>query len=402
MRSFINWVAQRDDAPRRTAYGDSSTRYYSSTPSSSAASSTEYGGGNESNGTVVPLVPTSSSGISRRPLTQPFRMDGVTYASKDDKRNVQFVCHLPPGSVHTAKAQQLAGVIYTGHTPPQQQTYRRVGASSDGGGRQHLITLGDEPHPGLRTTAARRDVLVDSPHDMGDDDEERGRWRPQQHRSLPMRDQPSSHYPPDHEQNRDVERVVVVTEDDDGDDDVGEIIQLPPPRRGMMTTNSQRGQKFVDHEDEDDDGRQYPYSPPPPTAPTALSAVRGGNRYTNSNSRPRGGIGGRGFRHQGATHTTYNIRNKDKERQLFVSAPSDSREAVVHSEIVSIMTARNPDEVSVPSPHVEASGWEKLEATKCWNLLLTISWLFCFSRQLPCYRTALKSRGKRGSETERY
>lgn len=41
-----------------------------------------------------------------------------------------------------------------------------------------------------------------------------------------------------------------------------------------------------------------------------------------------------GFRHNSETHTTYNIKNKDSGRQLFVSAPIGSREAAVHDQVV--------------------------------------------------------------------
>lgn len=41
-----------------------------------------------------------------------------------------------------------------------------------------------------------------------------------------------------------------------------------------------------------------------------------------------------GFRHQSDTHTTYNIKNRESGRQLFVSAPIGSREAAIHDQIV--------------------------------------------------------------------
>jgi hypothetical protein len=47
--------------------------------------------------------------LSRR-STDP---DNVTYASKDEQRNVQFVCHLPAGSQHAAQAQKIAGAIFS-------------------------------------------------------------------------------------------------------------------------------------------------------------------------------------------------------------------------------------------------------------------------------------------------
>jgi hypothetical protein len=41
-----------------------------------------------------------------------------------------------------------------------------------------------------------------------------------------------------------------------------------------------------------------------------------------------------GFRHQSDTHTTYNIKNREDGRQLFVSAPIGSREAAIHDQVV--------------------------------------------------------------------
>lgn len=40
-----------------------------------------------------------------------------------------------------------------------------------------------------------------------------------------------------------------------------------------------------------------------------------------------------GFRHQSASHITYNITDKDGRRQLFVSAPVGSREADTHDYV---------------------------------------------------------------------
>jgi len=244
---------------------------------------------------------------------------------------------------------------------------------------------------------------VDNAYDIGEEEEEgledrgRGRWRPPPTPSSLFQEQPrlgNSGYPL-RKKDSNMERVVVVNEEDDGEE--GEIIESP--RRRAMMTNNPRGQTYMDEGDDngssigntiadrgrqhhqyehdspqasapmysstpattvtrtttrksfrpsvyeksatsdtaygDDDGHQYPYSPPP-TPPTTVASARGG-------ASGGGGGGGRGFRHQGTTHTTYNIRNKDKGRQLFASAPSNSREAAVHEEIVSIMAVQDSD-----------------------------------------------------------
>ena len=63
----------------------------------------------------------ASTAISRRDensprilVRSPMGPNGVTYASKDDKRNAQFVCHLPEGSEHATQAQKIAASMYSG------------------------------------------------------------------------------------------------------------------------------------------------------------------------------------------------------------------------------------------------------------------------------------------------
>jgi hypothetical protein len=64
--------------------------------------------------------------------------DRVTYASRDRKKDVQFVCHLPTGSRHAAQAQQIAGQIYT-DTGPQ------IGLLGSGpASGQQLLESGEE------------------------------------------------------------------------------------------------------------------------------------------------------------------------------------------------------------------------------------------------------------------
>jgi hypothetical protein len=64
--------------------------------------------------------------------------DRVTYASRDRKKDVQFVCHLPTGSRHAAQAQQIAGQIYT-DTGPQIGLLESGPASG-----QQLLESGEE------------------------------------------------------------------------------------------------------------------------------------------------------------------------------------------------------------------------------------------------------------------
>lgn len=55
--------------------------------------------------------------------------NSVTYASKDEKRNAQFVCHLPAGSEHAVQAQKIAAAMYSGR-PGETSTRgdRRLGS----------------------------------------------------------------------------------------------------------------------------------------------------------------------------------------------------------------------------------------------------------------------------------
>lgn len=55
--------------------------------------------------------------------------DRVTYASRDRKKDVEFVCHLPTGSRHAADAQLIAGHIYTDTSPPMG--WLRSGTATD-------------------------------------------------------------------------------------------------------------------------------------------------------------------------------------------------------------------------------------------------------------------------------
>jgi hypothetical protein len=72
------------------------------------------------------------------------------------------------------------------------------------------------------------------------------------------------------------------------------------------------------------------------TASSAVSTVSAGRNTQQS---------GAGFRHQSVTHVTYNIKNKENGRQLFVSAPVGSREALVHDQVAA--RAANAASVSI-------------------------------------------------------
>lgn len=87
MASFFRWIAASDSPP----------------PSASTTNSHR---------SVVTIRKEKDRAlpVSRR-STDP---DTVTYASKDDRRNIQFVAHLPAGSHHAGQAQQIAGSIFTG------------------------------------------------------------------------------------------------------------------------------------------------------------------------------------------------------------------------------------------------------------------------------------------------
>lgn len=67
--------------------------------------------------------------------------DRVTYASRDRKKDVEFVCNLPIGSRHAAQAQQIVGHIYT-DTRPQ------IGSLGSGAalGQQFLEHEGEGRH----------------------------------------------------------------------------------------------------------------------------------------------------------------------------------------------------------------------------------------------------------------
>ena len=209
MNSLVRWMTAPDDTPRRA-------------PSR----------GNAHNAVAL----RGNSRQLSRSADEGSQFDGVTYASKDDKRNVQFICHLPAGSQHAEQAQKIAGAIYTGR--PSQANGKI--SSSGSGGRTNLL----ENSSRASLPAHQDREAVD--RGLRHDDEDR----------------------------RDI-RVIVDDEEEEHD-------------RSQLRDTDMRGQ---------------------------------------SSRKPSG------FRHNSDTHTTYNMTDYGGRRKLFVSAPSNSREAEMHDQV---------------------------------------------------------------------
>ena len=111
MASVLRWITARDDPPPRSR---------PSNPSSGDRHS------------AIAVIPPRGNDDTSRTLfkTSQVSRDGVTYASRDDKRNVEFVCHLPEGSRHARQAQEIAGGIYSGRSGEGKGLVRTIGKDS--------------------------------------------------------------------------------------------------------------------------------------------------------------------------------------------------------------------------------------------------------------------------------
>lgn len=116
MAAIFKWITARDDEPPPPPPSPSSSQ-----PSRSASLS----GGRQVNA-LVRRGDTSSHTIARSAKGP----NSVTYASKDEKRNATFVCHLPAGSEHAMQAQKIAAAMYSGRPGGETSTQgdRRLGS----------------------------------------------------------------------------------------------------------------------------------------------------------------------------------------------------------------------------------------------------------------------------------
>lgn len=92
MASIVRWITRRDERPPASFHSHSSTS------------------GSRPSTIIVRREETSPRTIIRSPMGP----NSVTYASKDEKRNAQFICHLPAGSEHVMQAQNIAASMYSG------------------------------------------------------------------------------------------------------------------------------------------------------------------------------------------------------------------------------------------------------------------------------------------------
>jgi hypothetical protein len=111
MASIVRWITGRDERPPATLHSHSSNS------------------GSRPSTIIVRREENSPRTIVRSPMGP----NSVTYASKDEKRNAQFVCHLPEGSEHAMQAQKIAASMYSGR-PAKGNTRgdKLLGDSSSG------------------------------------------------------------------------------------------------------------------------------------------------------------------------------------------------------------------------------------------------------------------------------
>lgn len=89
MASIMRWITGRDERPPTTHSSHSGSR-------------------------AATVIVRRDENSPRTIIRSPMGLNSVTYASKDDKRNAQFVCHLPEGSEHAMQAQKIAASMYSG------------------------------------------------------------------------------------------------------------------------------------------------------------------------------------------------------------------------------------------------------------------------------------------------
>lgn len=92
MASIVRWITGRDERPPASLHSHSSNS------------------GSRLSTMIVRREETSPRTIIRSPIGP----NSVTYACKDEKRNAQFICHLPAGSEHAPQAQKIAASMYSG------------------------------------------------------------------------------------------------------------------------------------------------------------------------------------------------------------------------------------------------------------------------------------------------
>jgi hypothetical protein len=176
-------------------------------------------------------------------------MSGVTYASKDSSRDVQFVCHLPEGSKHAAEAQQLAGSIFS----------RKAGKSD------RRLTQGQNSAPAmLEDSAAQRRRAAEN-----ESSQHRGIGRSRRHGD---------------------EELVVLGEED-------EYIPTSNARHGSVRHNDDDHARNLRHQDTDSD-----------TASSAVNTATSAHRHAGT-----GQSGTQGWHHKTDSHTTYNMKTSTRQ-----------------------------------------------------------------------------------------
>ena len=93
MTSIFKWITARDERP----------------PPLHQHSHSSSGGTRQAN-----VLVRRDDNLAHTGTRSPLGPNSVTYASKDEQRNAQFVCHLPAGSEHAAQAQKIAAAMYSG------------------------------------------------------------------------------------------------------------------------------------------------------------------------------------------------------------------------------------------------------------------------------------------------
>ena len=214
--------------------------------------------------------PSHSAQVARRhadtgQLASPLRgatdSDSVTYASRDPKRDVQFVCHLPEGSPLAEQAQKIAGAVYSGRPAGRADSGRKM--VTDGSDNPFVGAGESKKKVGRHSGESKSSVAQAS--EVEDEDEQGTTRRRSKKKSTSL--------PSRHTSERDAEAV----------------------RSVMAASNAPRDQ-------------------------------------------PQPG----GFRHQSETHVSYNIKQKDGGRHLFVSAPVGSQEAATHDQVAARAANRAP------------------------------------------------------------
>lgn len=224
----------------------------------------------------APRRPPSGHAVSRTSDPRSSTMSGVTYASKDESRDVHFVCQLPEGSKYAAEAQQLAGSIFS------------------------------------RKPAAGVNRIATDPNNQRTmvEDEQARRRRIDREQTTASRQRHS---------NKGLVHLKHKEARTDGHH-TGHSHAVPCVHpRAAIEVVEEDGPSSMD--------RRHQGHHRPNSASEAVSPTSSADRCAHPGA-------SQGFRHVGDTHTTYNMRQGP--RQLFVSAPTGSDEAAVHNRLAAM------------------------------------------------------------------